>query len=57
MIDRLVFNDYYQGPQRTPIQVERHEKHDWIVWNWRTASWDMQPSKLTDHGERSDGEK
>ncbi len=44
------WNDYYQGPQRNPIQVERKERGDWIVWNWRRASWD----ELT-HGVSMDG--
>lgn len=51
MTDRAIFNDFYQGPQRTPIQVERPESKDWIAWNWRTGSWQSIPCKLNNIGE------
>lgn len=55
MTERTAFNDYFQGPQRSVIQVERKERGDWIVWNWRTISWDSKPYKLSADGVSENG--
>lgn len=43
-------SDYFQGPERTVIQIERRDHHDWIVWNWNRARWDEHRHKIAADG-------
>jgi hypothetical protein len=38
---------YHMPPTRPAIQVQRHEKKDWLVWNWETNSWDVMDGPVT----------
>ena len=49
MTEHQEFNNYYQGPERLPIQV-KYAPDLWLVWNWNTVSWDKRPAPVNPVG-------